>query len=1164
MVVERWVPTAWFRKSALRSSLLAVAIGVMVSLLAFGVFRHILQQNMQSIFARRMAQSLSILNDDLASARLTMDAARAYYAGSARVEVDEFQAFAEPFLRDGRGMLSLWWVRRQSAAQRATNRTQFPVSYVEPRRGFEAAAGYDLAAEPGIRQALGRACDTAALTCTELPPPVRQQVDPRAVLLVQPIYENGRATETTLQRRTHLAGFVVGVFDLRRLLERAAPTQSGVRLEIQDAGQPRARRDYCEQIGIELGGLTWQLDGTPTALFFQRHVRWTDWTVLISGLLCTALLAWYTFRMATRNARVQRLVKQQTRQLRAGKDRLRRIASALGEGVLVMDREGRATFVNPAAAQLFGWSETELAGRQLHDMIHCRPDGSQLPADQCPSLQVLLSGRSVRSDDQYFRRKDGSVFPVSLVANPLLEDDRVTGSVTVFSDITERKLAADTARRDESRLEALLALNRMTAVPLADVTSAALEAMVKLTDSAIGYLAFLNDDESVLTMHAWSRSAMSQCQVVDKPMMYPVATTGLWGEAVRQRRPVTTNDYAAPNPLKHGYPPGHVNIVRHMNVPVFDGDHIVAVAGVGNKATDYDSSDVRQLDLFLQGVWRYIVRRQATEDLRRARDELEQRVAERTAELADANQALRAQAKDLDEARLAAEAASRVKSEFLANISHEIRTPMTAILGFSELMSAPHLPPDDRQQFLDGIRNNGKALLALINDILDLSRIEADALTMKKTPCLLQLLLDDVTSTARFTAREKGLAFDLEYDFPLPRQILTDPVRLRQILMNLLGNAVKFTDQGGIRMIVRCPPADNGRARVQFVISDTGIGIPADRIGDLFQPFMQVDGSATRRHGGTGLGLAISQRLAQALGGQIEVSSTFGRGSAFAVTVDAGESAELRMVWELDPAEAPMDDWPRLRQSLSGRVLLTEDVPDVQRVAGHILRALGLQADVAENGRVACEMAARSRAAGTPYDVILMDIQMPEMNGYEATTRLRQEGWTRPIVALTAHAMLGDREKCLEVGCDDYLAKPIVPGRLAAVLARWLNQSLPDERAMPAPEEPASAPRCLLEGGVLNSAEVTRLPAEFADELPERAESLDDALRQRDHDTLASRALQLQSTAEIYGFVEIADGARGVHDLAHHHGDWGELDRQVAALVELCAQAATAEVAVGT
>jgi signal transduction histidine kinase len=313
----------------------------------------------------------------------------------------------------------------------------------------------------------------------------------------------------------------------------------------------------------------------------------------------------------------------------------------------------------------------------------------------------------------------------------------------------------------------------------------------------------------------------------------------------------------------------------------------------------------------------------------KARDELETRVRERTAELTIANQALKETTDELRVAMLAAEAANRAKSEFLANMSHEIRTPMTAILGFSDLLADPDLPHDKQGLCLNAIQRNGKALLNLINDILDLSRIEAGKATFEKADYPLQPIIDDVMSVVKVRAEEKGLSLDVDRRSPLPERIHTDPARLRQILVNLLSNAVKFTEQGGVRIGLRCLHEDGGSARMQFAVTDTGIGIAADKMGDLFRRFVQVDGSAGRRYGGTGLGLTISKRLAEVLDGDIEVASELGKGSTFTLTIDAGALGGVQMLPASQSAageraeSSPAEHEAQFR----GRVLVAEDVP---------------------------------------------------------------------------------------------------------------------------------------------------------------------------------------------------------------------------------------------
>ena len=394
----------------------------------------------------------------------------------------------------------------------------------------------------------------------------------------------------------------------------------------------------------------------------------------------------------------------------------------------------------------------------------------------------------------------------------------------------------------------------------------------------------------------------------------------------------------------------------------------------------------------------------------------------------------------------AAETANRAKGEFLANASHELRTPLTAILGYTELLLDPDLSRTEQQSHLQTIRRNSAVLLEIINDILDLSKIEAGKMSVERTRCPLWQTVEDLVSLMRVRATEERLNLEVDYDFPLPETIETDPVRLRQILMNLVGNALKFTEQGEVRITVRCTNRDTSDPRVHFIVADTGIGIAPDEMERLFQPFTQADASTTRRFGGTGLGLTISERLAKMLGGEIEVESQFGVGSTFTLSIDPGNLEGVHVLHS--PPEHPTEEdqpaAPSGTRTLHGRVLLAEDGKDNQRLICHILKKAGLEVAVAENGRIACQLAAASLDEKRAFNLILMDMQMPEMDGYQATRRLRQDGWRGPIVALTAHAMAGDRQKCLNVGCDDYVSKPLQRDTFLATVERHLTGNVQD------------------------------------------------------------------------------------------------------------------------
>ena len=422
-------------------------------------------------------------------------------------------------------------------------------------------------------------------------------------------------------------------------------------------------------------------------------------------------------------------------------------------------------------------------------------------------------------------------------------------------------------------------------------------------------------------------------------------------------------------------------------------------------------------------------------------------------EISKKTESERVAAAALRTAHEAAEVANRAKSEFLANMSHEIRTPMTAILGFADLLDDEDQAPASAKRRRDAastIRRNGEHLLSIINDILDLSKIEADKMTVEQVRVEPEQLIRDVLDLMHVKASAKGITLAARCPAPVPAVIQSDPVRLRQVLVNLVGNAIKFTEVGGVTIHV---DHDAASGQVRFAVQDTGIGMSPQQQDRLFGAFEQADASMTRRFGGTGLGLRISKRLTQMLGGDITVASRAGQGSTFTASIATGDIAGVTMVQIGNRQDAPERTpgrpalAPAARVLEGMRILLAEDGPDnVRLITFHLQRAGALVTSVA-NGRLALDLLC-SDSAGVlrsppEFDLILTDMQMPEMDGYDLARQLRAMGHQGPIVALTAHAMAGDAQKCRDAGCDEYATKPIEPDALIGTCihaAKWTGR----------------------------------------------------------------------------------------------------------------------------
>ena len=681
------------------------------------------------------------------------------------------------------------------------------------------------------------------------------------------------------------------------------------------------------------------------------------------------------------------------------------LLSKIPDVVWTSDRDGNTTFISPNVENVYGYTPEEIysGGNELwFGRIH--PDDLQRVERAYTSL---CSGGDSFDAEYRIQRKDGRWIWIHDRALAVYEQSGVVAFYGLFSDITTRKRAED-LQQNQNRVLELIA----TGAPLEEALTVLAHAMEERSPGLLCSVLLLDPEGKRLLLGSAPSLPDAYNQAIHGVAIGP--SVGSCGTAAYRGERVIVPDIAA-SPFWKGY---CELALRHglracWSEPIrSSGGQVLGTFAMYYREPHAPSNEELKLietAAHLAGI--AIEHHRAQDDLRMAKE--------------------------------AAETASQLKSDFLANMSHEIRTPMTAILGYADLLLEPKQSPEDRTSYVQILRQNGTHLLAILNDILDLSKIEAGKLTVERIPCSPSMIVGEVRSLLHARALEKNLDFQIEFVGPIPETIQSDPTRLRQILLNLVGNAIKFTRAGTVLLIVNLLEIPGtGEASICFEVLDTGPGMTPEQKKGLFHVFTQGDASVTRTHGGTGLGLAISKKLAQMLGGDICVQTAAGEGSSFIVTADTGPLEGVNLVAKpndvlLDPKTVSVTTDASIQ--LSGRVLLAEDVAVNQRLISFHLNKAGLTVKVAENGRVAIENVLAAAKAGEPFDVIFMDMQMPVLDGFGATTELRNLGYTGPIVALTASAMSTDRERCYLAGCTAFLSKPIDRIKLLETVARFLK-----------------------------------------------------------------------------------------------------------------------------
>jgi len=835
------------------------------------------------------------------------------------------------------------------------------------------------------------------------------------------------------------------------------------------------------------------VDSTLAIMMRVAHQGMEDLAVLQFLMLILALTALILGAIIGERKKVEQALADE-------EERIRLILESTAEGIYGIDPQGVCTFINQAALRILGFSSRDqVLGLNGHLLFHhSHADGTPFPMQDCRIVHAFRIGKDTHSDEEVFWRSDGTTFPVEYWSHPLLRAGQAIGSVVTFLDISQRRTFENAIRESEQKFRAVFEGAEL-GIAVAKINDGQITAnpaygrMLGCTADEMRSISIFDKlthpDDVERDMNAYQPLAKGEIDRLHLEKRYllrdgrlvwasvelsllrdaagkPQYILGLAAD-ITERKRVEEELRTSARQLRA--------FIEDAPVAVAMFDHDIRYLAASRRwTTDYGfgHSDLTGLGLYdqiphLPEKWKDTHRRglegekqHLGEDIWIRADGAEQWVSSSVYPWRDPSGSIGGiiiSAEDisqrkmneqlLQDAKRAAEAASAAKSTFLATMSHEIRTPLNGILGMTDLVLDTQLTPEQREH-LGLVRFSADSLLAIINDILDFSKIEAGKLEMELIPFHLRESLQQILKTCAIRAQQKGLQFSFKVPADVPDALVGDPGRIRQVILNLVGNAIKFTESGQIFVAIAAAFPAKGRALLHFGVKDTGIGIPPEMQEKVFAAFSQADGSMARKYGGTGLGLAICVRLVEMMGGRIWVESVPQQGSLFHFTLDLAlaEAGAFPAGDQLEPRggasqrSAPLSAALEATSGAGCRVLLVEDNSVNRTLAQRLLQKRGFQVSIAVDGREAIRA-----AQSAEFDVILMDIQMPEMDGFEATAEIRKReqftGRRTPVIALTAHAMKEDRDRCLAAGMDAYVTKPINPTELFGAIRNVLQSS---------------------------------------------------------------------------------------------------------------------------